>query len=737
MTQAATADAPAAAPKPKRRLGLGAQSIVALLAGVAAGLFFGEGIALLHPVGDAYIRLVQMTVLPYLMLTLIVSLGELQVLQARQLARKGGLLLLAIIGLTLAVIGPLALALPPLQTASFFSHAQIEPHQAFGLVETYLPSNPFHAMANSVVPAVVVFSTAVGVALIGIADKERLMAPLRTLNAAVVRVTQFVVRLTPIGVFAIAAVTAGTMDPATFARLQAYLLIFAVAALLLGFVVLPLAVSALTPLRWREVLSVAHEAMLTAFVAQSVFIVIPILVERCKALMTERGLQSADGDTAIGVLLPVAFIVPNAGKLLTLLFVPYVGWLSGMPLDAAGFAQLFAAGVPAYFAKSQVALPYLLDLLALPHDWFQLYIPTAIVTGKFDSMASAMSLVATALLGAAAVGGALRFDWRRIGLSALAAMAALLLAVLGTRALLDATLDKRHHKDEQLLAMHLPRGPIRPTLLAQPPAPEPATLGSALDSIRQRDALRIAFVDDRMPFSFVNGRGDPVGLDVELAATLARDLDVARLELVPLARQVVPEALERGQVDAAMSMPYVRDLFTRLRFSAPYFDAVLGFAVRDADRREFTRLDNLRQRRALRLGLIAEEASLEQRVREALAGVAVEFVAHGSPREFFEGRRADIDAFVMTAESAAAWTLLHPDFAAVVPQPLLLGLPVGIATHRGDPDLAAFVEAWLAMQRATGATQRAYDYWVLGRGADERRRRWSVLHDVLGWGRKD
>jgi Na+/H+-dicarboxylate symporter/ABC-type amino acid transport substrate-binding protein len=737
MSPAAAAGAPAAAPKPKHRFGLGAQSIVALLAGIAAGLFFGEGIALLQPVGDAYIRLVQMTVLPYLMLTLIVSLGELQVLQARQLALKGGLLLLAIIGLTLAVIGPMALALPPLQTASFFSHAQIEPHQAFSLVETYLPANPFHAMANSVVPAVVVFSTAVGVALIGIPDKERLMAPLRTLNAAVVRVTRFVIQLTPIGVFAIAAVTAGTMDPATFARLQAYLLIFAVAALVLSFVVLPLAVCALTPLRYREVLGVAHEAMLTAFVAQSVFIVIPILVERCRALMDARGLQSADGDTAIGVLLPVAFIVPNAGKLLTLLFVPYVGWLSGMPLDGGGFAQLFAAGVPAYFAKAQVALPYLLDLLTLPHDWFQLYVPTAIVTGKFDSMASAMSLVTTALLGAAALSGALRFDWRRIGPSALAGAAALLLAVLGTRALLDATLDKRHHKDEQLRAMHLPHGPIRPTLLAQPPAPEPAVEGSALERILQRGALRAAFVDDRMPFSFVNGRGEPVGLDVELAARLAQDLGVARLELVPLQRGEVAVALERGQVDTALSMPYVRDLFTRLRFSAPYFDAVLGFAVRDTDRREFAQLDLLRQRRSLRLGLIADEASLEQRIRDVLPGVAVEFVAHGSPREFFAGRRPDIDAFVMTAESASAWTLLHPEFAAVVPQPVVLGLPMGIATRRSEHDLAGYIDAWLTMQRSSGATRRAYDYWVLGQGTNERRRRWSVLHDVLGWGRKD
>jgi ABC-type amino acid transport substrate-binding protein len=276
---------------------------------------------------------------------------------------------------------------------------------------------------------------------------------------------------------------------------------------------------------------------------------------------------------------------------------------------------------------------------------------------------------------------------------------------------------------------------MQPTLLAALPPAEPQ--GGGIERIRARGALRIAFVDDRMPFSFVNGRGEPVGLDVDLAATLARDLGAARLELVPLPREAVAAALERGQVDAAMSMPYVRDLFTRLHFSAPYFDAVLGFAVRDADRRDFARLEHIRERRSLRLGLFAGEASLEQRVREALAGVAVEFVAHGSPREFFEGKRADIDAFVMSAESAAAWTLLHPDFAAVVPQPLVLGLPVGIATRRGDPDLAAFIDAWLAMQRVSGVTQRAYDYWVLGRGADERRRRWSVLHDVLGWGRGD
>jgi hypothetical protein len=32
--------------------------------------------------------------------------------------------------------------------------------------------------------------------------------------------------------------------------------------------------------------------------------------------------------------------------------------------------------------------------------------------------------------------------------------------------------------------------------------------------------------------------------------------------------------------------------------------------------------------------------------------------------------------------------------------------------------------------------QRAYDYWVLGRGAEEKKPRWSILRDVLGVGRR-
>ena len=107
--------------------------------------------------------------------------------------------------------------------------------------------------------------------------------------------TRFVLALTPIGVFAISAAVAGTMDPDSFVRLEVYFAVFGAASLLLAFVVLPLAVTALTPFGYREVVGLCKEALITAFVANSAFIVLPMLVERVKARLAERGMDTADG----------------------------------------------------------------------------------------------------------------------------------------------------------------------------------------------------------------------------------------------------------------------------------------------------------------------------------------------------------------------------------------------------------------------------------------------------------
>jgi Na+/H+-dicarboxylate symporter len=389
-------------------------------------------------------------------MSLIIGFGQLEVAQARRLAIRAGILLVVVWCLALAVIMAMPMAFPTMESASFFSSALVEPRQPFSIPDLYFTPNLFHSLSNAVIPAVVLFSSMMGIGLIGLEKKERVLDTLEVLNTAVVRITRFIIGLTPIGVFAIGAVTAGTMTPETFAKLEVYFVTFGAASLLLTFVALPLSLTSLPPFRYRENIIVGREALPTAFVTGSAFIVLPILVERTKVLLRKHKLLTQESDSAAEVLVPILFNFPNAGRLLTLLFIPFATWLAGSSLSAVDYSSLIALGLLSYFAKAQVALPFLMDFFGLPHDLFQLYFPTAIFNGKFDSMVTAMNLLVFALLGAGAMGGFLRLQGRRL-LAAGAVMAgATVVTVLGARVLLGTTIDTGYHKDEALRSMHTP-----------------------------------------------------------------------------------------------------------------------------------------------------------------------------------------------------------------------------------------------------------------------------------------
>ena len=99
-----------------------------------------------------------------------------------------------------------------IESASFFSTTLVERRPPFDFVDLYIPSNPFHSLANDVVPAVVLFAVVLGIAMIGIERKQVLLDVLGVASALVPRATRFVVQLTPYGMFAIAAVAAGTLN---------------------------------------------------------------------------------------------------------------------------------------------------------------------------------------------------------------------------------------------------------------------------------------------------------------------------------------------------------------------------------------------------------------------------------------------------------------------------------------------------------------------------------------------
>jgi Na+/H+-dicarboxylate symporter len=205
-----------------------------------------------------------MTVLPYVMVSLIAGIGSLNGPQARRLFLRVGALTGALWLLVIGAVLLMPLAFPPVKSASFFSTSLVQAKEPLDFIALYIPANPFHSLANNIVPAVVLFSVFFGVALIGIERKEPLIEVLGLTERALKRANQFAVDLTPIGLFAIAAQTIGTEDAAQFDKLRVYLISYGAMTLLLSFWILPGFVACVTPISVRQILNKTRDALLTA-----------------------------------------------------------------------------------------------------------------------------------------------------------------------------------------------------------------------------------------------------------------------------------------------------------------------------------------------------------------------------------------------------------------------------------------------------------------------------------------
>jgi ABC-type amino acid transport substrate-binding protein len=108
-------------------------------------------------------------------------------------------------------------------------------------------------------------------------------------------------------------------------------------------------------------------------------------------------------------------------------------------------------------------------------------------------------------------------------------------------------------------------------------------------------------------------------------------------------------------------------------------------------------------------------------------------VTLNSVTEFFEQWGDKLDAFVFSAEAGSAWSLLHPAYTVAIPQPDVLTAPLAYPLARGDQEFAAFLNLWIELKKQDKTIPALYDYWILGKNAVPRERRWSLVRNVLHW----
>lgn len=704
--------------------------IIALLAGIIGGVVVGEPAGNLEIFGTAYIRLLQMTVLPYILVSVIGGLGRLDSEMAASIGLKAVQVILIVWLAVMLSLLLLPIAYPNWEMAGFFSTSLVTESAKFNFIDLYIPSNIFSSLAATVVPAVVLFSLLMGVAVISVKNKETLLTLTTNISDALMRVASFVAKLAPIGIFAISISAAGTLQPEELERLQVFLWVYLTAALLLGFVLLPLLIHWATPFSYRKILSIAGEAVITAIATGTVLVVLPMITERCKALLKEHDMESDETNSTVDVLVPTAYSFPSAGTLLGLGFILFSAWYVGLPLGLTEYPSYVVMGALTAFGSMAVAIPFLLDFFGLPADQFQLYLLGSVITARVATGLAALHGFVVTLLVAAAV--VKRLKWMRM----LQVIGVHLCITAGVMFLANATLTwliPYEYKGVKTFESMRAMGQTATVQMLKKATPLSSidVERSRLTVIRERGSLRVGYSANSLPFVFRNDKGELVGFDMELLTELANDLDL-KLEAVYIEKYSnSPQMLADGRVDIVIGGHIITpQIALDVSFSAPYAHHTAAFLIRDARREEFGSVAKINRMEQLRLGMLNTDY-YRQTIQEKFPKATIVEVAN--PREYFKAKNSDIDGLIFSAEAGSAWAMIYPQYSTVVPEGLHYKAPLAFYLPKGEGEYTQFFDTWLRLKKETGFLDMVYNHWILGKNPKAKKPRWSVIRNVLGW----
>ncbi len=712
------------------RLSLALQMAIATVFGIFVGLFLGDICGIFAPLASAYIMILKVTTIPYLICAVIHGIGKLASGAAKSILQKGAIFIGSTWLINLIMIY-LAVFLFPKSTGLPVSSYSATPPTVPNFAELLIPENIFYALSNNIVPAIVVFGLVLGIALMHLREKQALMSLLETMVDALTRITTWISRITPIGTFLIIAQQTGTIQLTTLKQVSTYLILYIFAILLVVFWIFPRITSMLTHIsatRWIKDLT---PILILAYTTNVVIVTLPFIIELVKR--ETENFYHKDGrikDQIQGIV-TVTFNMP-LGSLFLSVFVFFVAAFYQTPLSLVSQAQLFLTNFltslgavgPGSWINS---LNFILDSLGLPLDALDLYLATFPFTAGFQSMISVMEIASLALLIALACHNLLTFRWHKIAKSVVITAAPIFLLVFGLK--IFNPFPAIYNPNRSICDVNV-SSDIQVTTYYDGDDLPAARSGDVFDRVLHSKTLRVGYNIHDIPFCFYNSYNHIVGYDIAFAYALAHDLG-CNLELVPLDYGKIAGELDEGLYDIGMAAISVTE--SRLKsicFSHPYIDSRLVFVTKKKMSKILTSVGALLKQKQVPI-VVLKGSSYEDLARSLFPKNRIVTIDDHS---LFATKYPD-GVLIWGEPQAISWILRYPQFSVVIPDPLIGRDTLAYALKTNEDRFLCFVNQWLMLKERGGLSKDQYDLWVLGKTENitPQKRRWSIIHDVLRW----
>lgn len=189
--------------------------LLALVLGVIVGSLWGEGAVSIKWIGDLFVRLISMVVVPLIFFTLVsgvIAMGDPKKLGSLGVMTLGLYMLTTLFAITIGLV--LAVILQPGAGVDLSSTIPGVVQEAIPLTQrlmSIVPSNPMAALAEGNILAIIFFALLVGIAGLIVGEKAKPIADLVDAGSAIMlKITGWVMEVAPFGVFALIAWVSGT-----------------------------------------------------------------------------------------------------------------------------------------------------------------------------------------------------------------------------------------------------------------------------------------------------------------------------------------------------------------------------------------------------------------------------------------------------------------------------------------------------------------------------------------------
>ena len=412
------------------KLALHYQMGLALVLGVTGGVLLGDSFDVwgnfINCIGNIFLHAINMIVIPLVFLSTalgISTMGDSKSMGRIAAKTFGFFILTAIVAASLGVV--ITSVLRPgygthgcaMEVGEILIDAQQSSQMTLmDRIADIVPNNIFEAFSNGEILPIILFSILLGYFVIHINEERQrtVNATFEAFNDAIMKMTTAIIRLAPIGIFAIVMALvgkqAGNIDEmrSNLLSLAFFVIVVWIALIVMGGMVLPLMVGMMAHVSPLRHLKQIYSALMVAFSTSSSYSALPLIISDAKE-------KFGVSNNIASFTVPLGITFNKVGTIIyECVAVIFVAQAVGMELTAAQQISLIGAsivtvlGAPSVPMAGVVVLAILLNAMGLPTDYIGMFMAIDILCDMPKTLLNAYSVSCSTIIVAHSEGETLR-----------------------------------------------------------------------------------------------------------------------------------------------------------------------------------------------------------------------------------------------------------------------------------------------------------------------------------------